>query len=231
VVSTAETLPGRSLLAAVILTLAAGFILTPFGADPSGRYFLPLAVPLALFAADLILALREKAGAWAWGLLGLVLIYNAWGTAQCALRYPPGLTTQFNAITQVDPRASEALIAFLLEHGEKRGYTNYWVAYPLAFLSGEELVFTPRLPYHPDFRYTGRDDRYAPYGVLVDQADRAAYITTNHPELDRYLRDQLRMEGTSWQEAQIGDFHVFYDIAVKFSVDRLHFGPAQQDAE
>jgi hypothetical protein len=152
--SAAET--GQALLAGVILALAAGFVLTPFGADPSGRYFLPLAIPLALFAADLILALREKAGAWAFALVGLVLAYNAWGTAQCTLRYPPGLTTQFNAVTQVDTRASADLIAFLLEHGERRGYANYWVSYPLAFLSQEELIFTPRLPYHTDFRYTER---------------------------------------------------------------------------
>ena len=37
-----------ALLAGVVGTLLAGFLFTPFGADPSGRYFLPLSIPLAL---------------------------------------------------------------------------------------------------------------------------------------------------------------------------------------
>ena len=51
---------GRRLLIGVSILLLVGFILTPFGADPSGRYFLPLAVPLALFAADFIWGLKRR---------------------------------------------------------------------------------------------------------------------------------------------------------------------------
>ena len=34
----------------IMLTLTAGFILTSFGNDPSGRYFLPLWMPLSIIA-------------------------------------------------------------------------------------------------------------------------------------------------------------------------------------
>ena len=51
----------QALLVGVMLTLLLGFILTPFGADPSGRYFLPLAVPLSLFAAAMIRRAAQEA--------------------------------------------------------------------------------------------------------------------------------------------------------------------------
>ena len=82
--------PLHIILLSTAALLLAGFVLTPFGVDPSGRYFLPLAVPLALWAGWAISGLRQKAGRWAYALVGLVLLYNAWGTIECALRFPPG---------------------------------------------------------------------------------------------------------------------------------------------
>jgi 4-amino-4-deoxy-L-arabinose transferase-like glycosyltransferase len=207
------TRAAQALLAGVILTLMAGFVLTPFGADPSGRYFLPLAIPLSLFAAALVLEIQAKIGRWALGLALLLLVYNLWGTLQSALRFPPGITTQFYGPAQVDHRYDQALIDFLRQHAETRGYGNYWVAYPLAFLSGEDLIFVPRLPYHPDFRYSERDDRYLPYDDLVSQAQRVAYITTNHPDLDENLRMNFKKLGVTFQEIQIGDYDVFYALS------------------
>ena len=203
----------HALLVGVMVILVAAFIMTPFGADPSGRYFVPLAVPLALFAGALIVMLQERVGYWAYALVGLVLVFNFWGTLQSAFRFPPGITTQFYAPTQVDHRFDAELIAFLEAKGETRGYGNYWVTYPLAFLSNEKLIFTPRIPYHLDFRYTKRDDRYAPYGEWVAQADRTAYITTNHPDLNDRLGKSFSELGVEWQQIQIGDYTVFYELS------------------
>jgi len=77
---------------------------------------------------------------------------------------------------------------FLDAKGETRGYTNYWVAYPLAFKSQERIIFIPALPYHPDLRYTARDNRYAPYTAEVERSPRAAYIVTRNPPLTAALR-------------------------------------------
>lgn len=199
------------LLIGVMGALVAGFVLTPFGADPSGRYFLPLAVPLSLFGAEAVSGLRRpRLGA---ALALLVVGYHLIGTVQSASKYPPAITTQFDAVTWLDKRHDPALIAFLSEQGERRGYTNYWVAYPLAFLSGEELIFVPALPYHLDFRYTPRDDRYPPYREAVEEAERVAYITTNHPPLEERLRAGFTALGVSWEETQIGDYRVFYRLA------------------
>ena len=54
-------LPGRWIIAGVAVTTLAGFILTSFGADPSGRYFLPVAMPMAVFAGSMVADLRARA--------------------------------------------------------------------------------------------------------------------------------------------------------------------------
>ncbi|GAB4579660.1 MAG: hypothetical protein Fur0022_23980 [Anaerolineales bacterium] len=203
--------PGQWLLLGVILTLVAGFVFTPFGADPSGRYFLPLAGPLSLFAAATVIGVKIPRVRWA--LIGLVIVFHLIGTGQAARKNPPGITTQFDAVTWLDKSYDDDLIAFLREKGETRGYTNYWVAYPLAFLSQEELIFVPELPYHLDFRHTRRDNRYAPYNALVEQAERVAYITTNHPPLNDRLRAGFADLGVSWEEEQIGNYQVFYNLS------------------
>lgn len=209
------------LLAGVVLTLVLGFIFSPFGADPSGRYFLPISVMMALFAAQAV-------GSWMgkWGsVVGLaaifVLLFNLWGTFQTAHNTPPGLTTQIDAVTQIDHSYDQELIEFLRAKGEKAGYTNYWVAYPLAFLSGEDLIYLPRLPYHRDLRYTDRDDRYAPYREHLEQIEKVAYISTHNPLLDDRLRSGFESLGVSWQEHLIGDYRVYYDLSSKVTPEQL----------
>lgn len=214
----------QALLAGVMATLLAAFVLSPFGADPSGRYFVPLAIPLALFAAAAIEHWRARWGQKAYTLAALLLIYSLWGTLQCTVRFPPGLTTQFYTPSQVDMRYIDELQAFLRQEGETRGYSNYWVAYPLAFLSGEELIFTPRLPYHLDFAHTERDNRYRPYNELIAQAGRVAYITTHHPDLDAYLRSEFTRLGVTWQENRLGDFQVFYRLSRPVRPEEMNLG-------
>lgn len=208
------------LLLGLTLTVLLGFILTPFGADPSGRYFLPLTVPLTLFAAHFILQLEPKFGKPVFGLAGLLVAFNLWGITQCAMS-PQAISTQFYAPARIDHHYDSALIEFLLEHGETRGYSNYWVSYPVAFLSGEQVIFIPRLPYHPDLRFTLRDDRYAPYSIQVEQSSRIAYITTRQAELDAEIRAGLQQQGVSWSEEQIGDFNVYYDLSHPVLPDEL----------
>lgn len=213
-----------TLLFGLLLTGFLGFIFTPYGADPSGRYFLPLYIPLALLAASFLNYFFDR-NKTAGILIGaLLLSYHAGGILQCAFRNPPGLTTQFYAPSRIDHRYDEELIRFLEEVGETRGYTNYWVAYPLAFLSDEQLIFVPRLPYHPDFRYTERDDRYPPYDQIVAQADRVAYIVTHHPKLEQKLRQWFCMLGIAWKEAQIGDYHLFYQLSRAVRPEDLGLG-------
>ena len=205
--------PEKVLLLGIMLALAFAFVISPFGGDPSGRYFLPFAIPLALFASDLIIGLKIRYGNIALGLAALIMIYNLWGTLDGILSFQPGITTRFDVVTQANQKTINDLISFLDEQGETRGYTNYWVAYPLAFFSKEELIFIPRLPYHSDFSYTPRDDRYPAYDLMVTTSPRVAYITTNFPNLDQSLREKFSGLGVAWKEMQLGDFRVFYALS------------------
>ncbi len=215
-------LAGTWMITGVALATLVGFVLTPFGADPSGRYFLPLAFPLAFFLGSLVADLRPRVGRLAAvSLVLLVVAYNLWSTIECVRRDPPGLTTQFDPVARVNARGYKELIDFLEIHGERAGYTNYWVAYPLAFLSEERLVFVPRLPYHEDFRYTARDDRYPPYGATVAASPRVAYITTNHPALDESLRRSLAQQGVEFSEASVSGFRVFYSLSERVTPEAL----------
>jgi 4-amino-4-deoxy-L-arabinose transferase-like glycosyltransferase len=223
--------PGRALLLGMMATLIGAYLLTPYGEDPSGRYFVPLTIPTALFAAATLhwLRLRRRRRSpwrkWFAQTLALGLVAFYWlTTVQAAVRNPPGLTTQFSEVVQIDTRALPRLIAFLREHGETRGYANYWVSYPLAFESGEELVFAPLLPYHPDFRYTPRDNRYPAYAEQAEASLRAAYITTKHPALDAHLREAFAALGVDFRETAIGDYHVFYGLSRKVQPAELGLG-------
>lgn len=202
---------GEGLLLGVCLTLVAGFVFTSFGIDPSGRYFLPLAVPLTLWAARWVLSL-PKVG-WQVALSALLVGYHLIGIVTCALNNPPGITTQFYEPARLDQRYLDDLAAFLQTHGEVRGYSTYWIAYPLAFISQEQIIFSPRLPYHPDLRYTSRDDRYPAYTEQVKESPRVAYITARNPTLDNYLKVAFARLGVQYHEQVIGDYHVFYHLS------------------
>jgi hypothetical protein len=192
--------------------LITGFIFTPFGNDPSGRYFLPFTVVFSIIAAEMI-EKRIKQTRWQVLVTGILVLYQLGGVFQCASINPPGINTQFDTLTVIDHRYDKELIDFLEQKQEKVGYTNYWVAYPLAFQSNERLIFIPSLPYHQDLRYTARDNRYLPYSKLVESANRAAYIVTNNPLLVDKLRNGFDAKKASWNEEKIGDYLIFYQLS------------------
>ena len=77
---------GPRVLWGMIATLLVTFLLTPFGGDPSGRYFLPLVVPLAIFTAMLLQRIRKQNVTVASLLLALLVGYNVVGTLAAAAK-------------------------------------------------------------------------------------------------------------------------------------------------
>jgi 4-amino-4-deoxy-L-arabinose transferase-like glycosyltransferase len=211
---------GMGLLNGIAIVFFGAFVFTSFGIDSSGRYFLPLGVILSLIAGKVIDEWIYHKPALGY-VMPLLLVFQLWGNIQCALRFPPGFTTQFYAPARVEMSALPEVIDFLRKTGEVRGYSNYWVAYPLAFLSQEEIIFSPRLPYHPDLRYTSRDDRYPDYTRQVESSKRIAFITTLNPLLDQQLRAGLRALGIKWQEIKIGDFRIYHDLSTTVRIEQL----------
>ncbi len=216
-----------SVFLGIIILNVMAFVFTSFGADPSGRYFLPVSVPIALIAAAAIIHFNSPFKWIRWGLGGILIVFNIIGTLQSAAIVPPGITTQFDPVTIIDRRYDNELISFLKDQGETRGYTDYWVAYPLAFLSQEELIYIPRLPYHDDLRYTPRDDRYALYGEIVGKSDKVAYITTGHPVLIERLRISFTSLNIRWKEKTIGDYRIFYNLSARIEPQFLNLTPVK----
>lgn len=196
--------------------LLVAFLLTPFGVDLTGRYLLPLYPPLAIIVADWLVTLhREQEQARTWipaGILILVLGYNLYGNVQVLLHNPPGYTTQFDLISHIPHDHDEELVAFLAEIDVERGYSNYWITFRFAFLTGEQVLFSPRLPYKSDMSFTYLDDRYPAYSEAVYAADRVVYVTSNHPKLDAEIEKRFRTLNISYLIENIGPYTVFYDL-------------------
>ena len=218
-------IPLRILLG-VIAFLCLGFIFTSFGVDPSGRYFLPINVIFALLAGLVLNYWRTINRFWAVPLV-VILAFQGIGLVQCSARTPPGFTTQFYQPSQLDMGKMNELIDFLNANKITRGYSNYWISYPLAFLSHEKLIFTPELPYHSDLRYTNRDNRYAPYQTLVDESRQIAYISSKNPALDERLESEFSRAGIAWETAQIGDFKVYYHLSAPIRPDQIDLRPSE----
>lgn len=216
-------LPGyaRALLVSMIVIFCALFLASSFSNDPTGRYFLPLIIPLSIAFGLLVDTLHARAGRLpASALLGLVLVYFAAGQVYAASNNPPGITTQFNLITHIPNDDDDALIAFLIDQDLTHGYTNYWIAFRLAFLSQERVQYSATLPDKPDLTYTPFYERYPPYRAAADGAGRIGYITANVPEIEQELEGLFVSAGVRFERAEIGPFVIFYDFSPAEAVPR-----------
>ncbi|MDW8102080.1 MAG: hypothetical protein RMK30_04290 [Anaerolineae bacterium] len=183
---------------------------TPFAGDVSGRYALPSTHAWILFLAGSIsqVSQRKLRAILLWGFTGyyaLSLLILTWG--------PGFLNPQFNFASRIDLSGLPELAEFLERNRLVHGYTNYWIAYPLAFLSGEKLIFAPRLPYHFDLRYSPWDDRYPLYTCLVVRSEDIAYVTSGPPALDQALRKGFQALGITWEEVTVKNFRVYYRLS------------------
>lgn len=205
-------------LLGIPLMVLAGFIFTSFGTDPSGRYFLPIYIPLAIWAG---FALSKFNRPLILCILGFfVIIYHLFGVISMA-RKAPYITTQFYEPAQVNQKYMNEIISFLEKNDEKYGFTNYWVSYPLAFLSDEEIISVPFLPYHPDLTYTSRDNRIPSYNEVLKFQKKYFFITTNNPELDKLLLNRFLKNGIDYEYEFIGDFHIYYALSHPVDPEKL----------
>ena len=188
------------------------FFVSKFSIDPTGRYFLPLAVPFGIALGVLLTTIRlPLRQAWQVGLLALVLGYYAAGQVTAA-RVEPGLTTQFNLDSHIPNSHDEELIAFLDEHELYAGYTTYWVAFRLAFLSDERFQYSSALPYKPTLAYTESDERFPPYKAAADAEPNPAYITAKVVEVQERLEAIFAEQALTYDRAEVGPYTIYYNF-------------------
>jgi len=201
------------LISVVGLFTLVGFIFTSFGVDPSGRYFLPFIFPIGVIFGYAIVHFRNKVLST---LAIFVIAYQIFGTYISATK-EPYITTQFYQPAQVNHKQIDKLINFLEEENELYGFTNYWVSYPLAFLSGEKIITVPMLPYHPDLRFTERDNRISHYNDLILAGKNYFFLTTNNKPLNDLLELKLNQNEIKFKTKVIDDYFIFYDLSRKIT--------------
>ena len=212
----------RFLPMAMGATFVVIFLITPFGNDATGRYLLPLCLPVALLAAELIRALKRHSMLLAAGVLACVLTFNISTTLGAAMSAPAGMTAQLDARFQFGNEHDANLLSFLEQEDERLGYGNFWVAYKITFLSDEKIVIAPRLSYKADLSKEGIQDRYPAYSRQVDASpDPPFYITSNQPDLDDRLRNALDAKQIEYHEEVIGAYRVFYGLSAKVTPEEL----------
>jgi hypothetical protein len=204
-------------LIGIIFFVVVGFIFTSFGIDPSGRYFLPIVFSMSVFSGFALVKLNNKV---IYALATITLVFQIYGTWISGIQ-KPYITTQFYSPAQVDHTRIDELQQFLTSEEEYYGFSNYWISYPLAFVSAEKIISIPKLPYHQDLRYTERDNRISKYNELLESGDSYFYITSNNPELDELLVRALLEREVDYQQKQINDYHIFYNLSQKITPEEL----------
>jgi len=204
----------RGFVLAMIGLFCIIFVASSFGADATGRYFLPLALPLGIVLGTFAESLRRASNRlWlVYGVVAVVIGYYAIGQYAAATS-DKQLTTQFTEESHITNTFDDELIAFLDAHNIAYGYTSYWVAFRLTFLSEERLQFDPTLPAKSSLQYEPDTNRFPAYADAAANADSIAYITTNNvPQLSRLLEAEFAQQGVTYEETTIGPYHVYYDF-------------------
>jgi len=199
------------------------FVVSGFGVDATGRYLMPLIPGLAMMTAlcGEALTLPGRRHVLGKALIGGLLVFSLIGNTLAIRTVPPGLTSQFDPVTDFPNSSDQALIDFLLAHDGTRGYGTYWVTFRIAFASQERVILDAWLPYKSDLRYTPLDRRYGPYTDLVKAASQGVYVTANTPQLDNLIVQKFIQAGITYKQHTIGPYNVFYDLSALVSPDTL----------
>jgi hypothetical protein len=109
-------------------------------------------------------------------------------------------------------RQSEATEAaqVLMERGLTDGYSDYWSAYPIMFLSGEAVVIAPAVP----APFGGRFDRYPAYTQQVDATEdpsRLFLLLDNQCSSLPYVL-VLEQHGATYQLERLARWYLLWDI-------------------
>jgi hypothetical protein len=211
--------PGIRLMWFMLVGIVVVFVASRFGVDATGRYLLPMLVPLSVLIATQLSTMRQP---WLICLAALLVGVNILGTILALRTVPPGLTPQFAADTDFPNDYDQQAIDFLNAHGGQRGYATYWAAYRLIFLSHEQIILSPQLPFLNSLIKTGTD-RYPDYTAAVDAAERPVYVTANLPTLDSVIAERLTSRSISYARQAIGPYTIFFNLSARVTPVELGF--------
>jgi hypothetical protein len=187
----------RNLLVLLLVVVPAAFVITKFHEPVSEpRYLLPLYSAIPLLASGLLpTALPRRAAPI---LLAALIGLNLYSIAAL----DPVLSRPQSA-TASTPSNRQQLAEFLLARGLDRVYTDYWLAYPLAFESGERIA--PSVT-------SGGFNRYIPYAYEVSVAPDPAFVfVTGSPEETAFAAKMTR-QGTTAAQDRVSIYTVYSQV-------------------
>ncbi|MBN1656778.1 MAG: glycosyltransferase family 39 protein [Anaerolineae bacterium] len=188
------------------------FAISGFAPDVTGRYLLPLYPLLCITAGGWWAGLGERASRWGSLAVAAILAFNLAGVA-LGTGEPARLTTVYFPEQQVGNAHDQALIDFMLDRELHYGYSQHWVSYKIAFLSNEQIVLAPLLPFSKQRHSPFEADRYPPYSALARSTPSPVYVTCNQPWLDEVLIEEFHARGVHFEEADVGPYHIFYALS------------------
>jgi hypothetical protein len=175
-------------------------------ANNATRYLVPIVVGGSI-GFGVVLALSVNAlRIPCWPAIAIVLVTVGLSNL---LTYPADTsllaTPQLASLT-----ATRVAIAALEARGLRTGYADYWTAFPVDYLTGEEIIVAARVP----FFWRARTDRYPPYTTLVDSVvdpGRLFALVDSRCVLEPYLLP-LDLNGASYQVDSVARWRLVWNI-------------------
>jgi hypothetical protein len=193
-----ETDPAaRPLLLLLLLMFCMQFVVSwnprTFQQDP--RFLFSMYLPFALLIGFFFSRARRLLPLPVVAAAGIgILVFHALGIARAP--------REDDFATQPTTGRVTPIIQALEERGLSDVYTSYWMAYRLAFESGEKIRAV-------SFG-SARTDRYPPYAVEVARSRNPAVILDG-PEADAFAR-YLEQTGTHVDRLRVGPYEVFWNL-------------------
>jgi hypothetical protein len=214
----------RSVCAAlVVLAIAPGLVVAHGGA----RYlFVTFVAACALAGASFGLLLQRAPRTGPLVLVLFLLACVAPNLAGYAHVEDLLVPDQLSRLDQTD-----AVVDALEQRGLTRGYTDYWTAYPITYVSGERVIAAPSLP----MLYSGRLDRFPAYTARVDAIatpSRLFLLVDQRCSAQAYITS-LQVSGATYRSDLVGRWVLIWDIqprpgADALTLDSLHASVAAQ---
>ncbi len=193
-----ESNPEPDLLVVAALTVLFALPFSQFAelvAEP--RYALPLYATAPLYAG---LLWRLHARGLAVMVLSLALPFAL--NAYSLLSANPRFFLPISA-SESTPQNRAELIQHLKREGLTEVYTDYWLAYPLAF-EGEEQVIPAVM--------SGGPDRYAAYAERVRRSPRPAFVVVRDGREAAAFQERLQSSGARARTVRVAVYDVISDI-------------------
>jgi hypothetical protein len=202
----------RAVCAAVLVAALAPALIAAHG---GARYLVEVFVAACALCGALLALLVQRAPRA--GQVSAVLFALA-----CVV---PNLTGYAHITTLMAPDQlsrldqTYAAVDALEQRGLTQGYTDYWAAYTITFISGEQIIAAPSIA----FLYSGRLDRFPVYTASVDgvQTPRDLFLLVDQRCSAQAYLGALQASGAMYRTESVARWLLVWDIQPPGSAEAM----------